>query len=50
MHDNEIIEVVGAPEYSLKFEKSYYILAEEGLDMEITKDQAKCPRPESTVR
>ena len=41
--DTEKIEVRHTAEYSLAFEKSYYILAREGLYMDIKKKQAQCP-------
>ena len=47
--DTETIEVRHPGEYSLSFEKSYYILAREGLFMDIKKRQDKCPNPHSTI-
>ena len=35
--DSETIEVMHTAEYSLAFKKSYYILAQEGLVMDIKK-------------
>ena len=48
--DTEKIEVRHSAEYSLAFEKSYYILAREGLFMDIKKKQEKCPNPISTLQ
>ena len=48
--DTEKIEVRHSAEYSLAFEKSYYILAREGLFMDIKKKQEKCPNSISTVQ
>ena len=48
--DTETIEIKHNPEYSLAFEKSYYILAQEGLFMDIKKKQDQCPNSQSTVR
>ena len=47
--DTETIEVRHHGEYSLSFEKSYYILARDGLFMDIKKKQDKCPNPHSTI-
>ena len=47
--DAETIEVSHNPEYSLAYEKSYYILAEDGLSMDIRKRQEQCPNVKQTV-
>ena len=48
--DTETIEVKHTPEYSLFYEKSYYILAQEGLVMDIKKKQEQCPNVAQTVK
>ena len=47
--DTETIEVRSEPEYTLAYQKSYYILAEEGLSMDIRKKQEQCPFAERTI-
>ena len=47
--DMEIVEVRHQPRYSLSYEKSYYILAHEGLQMDIRKKQESCPDSLKTV-
>ena len=47
--DAETIEVRHTAEYSLAYEKSFYILAQDGLSMDIKKKQESCPNPAKTV-
>ena len=48
--DTERIEVRSHPEYQLSFEKSYYILANDGLFMDIKKRQESCPNSQQTMK
>ena len=45
----EVINVENPPEYSLEYDMSYFILAEEGLFMNIKKKYALCPHAKSTI-
>ena len=47
--DTAIIDVAYPPQYSLLYENSHYILAEEGLRLEVVKQLASCPNPQRTI-
>ena len=49
MTDMEIVEVRSQPKYTLAYEKSYYVLAREGLLMDIKKKQESCPNSHSIL-
>ena len=47
--DMEIVEVRSQPKYTLAYEKSHYVLAREGLFMDLKKKQESCPNSHSTL-